>query len=87
MDQFIVLLLKLLPALVIMLGLILCGVSGFAFGAKSEDRKYTAVGGMFLVALGIAGLIWKLLVLLYPLLIFGALLIFAFVGLVRAFKS
>jgi hypothetical protein len=88
MDQFIALLLNTLPIFIIVLGLILCGISGLEFpGENPRDRQYAAITGMCLVLLGIAGLAWKPLVFIYPFLFFGALVCFAIVGLIRALRA
>lgn len=81
------LVLGILPILIMVLGLVLCGISGFEFSGESRrERLSVAVAGMLLVLWGIAGLAWKPLVFFYPFVFFGALVFFAFYGLFRAFK-
>jgi hypothetical protein len=88
MDQFMLLLVGIIPLLLVVLGLLICGMSGFCFPASAPSEQRYAVGiAAILILLGILGIVWKNFVFLYPALIMVARLYFAGAGLYRVFKK
>jgi multisubunit Na+/H+ antiporter MnhG subunit len=88
MYPFPLLLVDILCAIIIVLGLLTCGISGFYTSHRPLSERQRIVGvGVALVVLGIFGFIWKVPVLLYSVLVLIAIFCFACVGVYRVFKS
>lgn len=77
-------LVEVLPLLVLVLGLLFAGMSGFHVYSHSE-RKWTAYIGGALVILGVCGIIWPVFIFVYLILAVLGLVSFAGVGLYRTF--
>lgn len=87
MDQFMDLLTGVLPLLLILVGLLICGMAGFCFpNSPRSEQRWAIVIASIAILLGITGIIWKDFVYAYPVLVCLTLLYFAGLGVYRVLK-
>ena len=84
-EVLLIFLLQAFSSLLLLLGVLLCGMAG-SFSSPTEAKKIAGTG-ILAAIFGALGLLWPPLVLIYIVLLVVGLILFACIGVYRAFKS